>query len=283
MLYAFSAYAISLSEQRDAFFRAEKLIKRGNESSFLLEMELLQDYALYPVLQYQYLSKNLEQEREIQSFLTRYKHSRYADSLRRQWLISMAKQGRWSQFMSTYQPTKNTSLKCYYHLAQYKTGNRDEAMEAAKKIWLKPYSLPSNCNPLFSVFKLSLSYNQDVLWQRFETAMRKGKKKNVSLASSLIKHMDASGQQSAQLWLKIRRKPRLVTQPSNWNTRDPKAGKIFAQGLHLIARKQTDLAISTWNAYQRDFQIDAVTRDYVEKRLGLVSAYQGNMSTAYHH
>ncbi|MCK5926146.1 MAG: transglycosylase SLT domain-containing protein [Methylococcales bacterium] len=281
--YTLSVAALSISEQREVFFRAEKLLKQGHESSFLIEMEQLRDYALYPVLQYQYLSKHPEQEREIQSFLTRYKHSRYANSLRRQWLISIARQGRWSHFMNAYQPTKNISLQCYYHLAQYETGNRDVAMEAAKKIWLKPYSLPDNCNPLFSVFKRSSFYNQALLWQRFEIAMRKGKKKNIALASALIKNMDSSGRQSAQLWLKVRRKPILVTQPHNWNTRDPKAGKIFAQGLYLIARKKTDLAISTWNAYQRDFQIDAVTRDYVEKRLGLVSAYQGNVSTAYHH
>ncbi|MCK5872122.1 MAG: lytic murein transglycosylase, partial [Methylococcales bacterium] len=191
-----SVAALSLSDQRETFFRTEKLIAQGHERSFLIEMEQLRDYALYPVLQYQYLSKHLEQEREIQSFLTRYKHSRYANLLRRQWLISIAKQERWSHFINAYQPTENVSLQCYYHLAHYETGNQQKAMEAAQKIWLKPYSLPDNCNPLFSVFKRSSFYNQTILWQRFETAMRKGKKKNVALASALIKNMDASGRQS---------------------------------------------------------------------------------------
>jgi soluble lytic murein transglycosylase len=282
-LLSHNAVALSLSEQREAFLSAEKLLKRGHESAFLMKLDLLRDYALYPKLKYQYLTKHLEQESDIQTFLTTYQHSRYAHLLRHRWLTDIAKQGRWAYFIRHYKPTKNIALQCYYHLAQYQTGNTQVAMEATKKIWLKPYSLPDDCNALFSIFKRSPFYNEALIWERFEAAMRKGKKKNVALASALIKHLSTSGQQSAKLWQYVRRKPMTITQSHKWDTRDPKAGKIFAQGLYLLARKHTDLAVRTWNQSQNDFSIDAQTRDYVEKRLGLVLAYRGEVSEAYRH
>jgi soluble lytic murein transglycosylase len=280
-LYALSISAMTLTEQRQSFFKAEKMLKKGNDAGFLTEMNGLKDYALYPYLQYQRLKKNLNKEKEIKLFLTAYKGTRYASLLRRYWLVSMAKKGRWINFTEHYQPSKKVSLQCYYHLAQYKTGNREVALAAAKKLWLKPESSPKECNALFHVFKTSPLYNQALVWQRFKTAIRKGKKKNIALARYLAKNMSGSARKSAQLWLKVYGKPMIITEAKKWNTSDPKAGEIFSQGIYGLSRKQLNLAISTWERYKNDFKMDIGTTNYVVKRLGLISAYRGKPTQAY--
>ncbi len=282
-LYALSISAMTLTEQRQAFFKAEKLLKKGDDAGFLAEMNGLRDYALYPYLQYQRLKAHLDKEKEIELFLTAYKGSRYASLLRRYWLISMAKKGQWTNFIEYYQPSKKIALQCYYHLAQYKTGEKEVALEATKKLWLKPESSPKACNALFDIFKTSSLYNQALVWKRFKTAIRKGKKRNIALARYLAKNMPASARKSAQLWLQVYAKPTLITQPKKWNTNDPKAGEIFAQGIYGLSRKQLDLALRTWEKYQHDFKMDIETTDYVEKRLGLISAYRGKIKQAYEH
>lgn len=281
LLYTLVVSSMSLTEQRDSFFKAEKLLKKGDESAFLIEMNALRDYALYPYLQYQRLKTQLHKEKEIQLFLTAYKDSRYASLLRRYWLLSMAKKGQWTRFIEHYQPSKKMSLQCHFHLAQYKTGDTQVALEAAKKLWLKPQSAPKACHALFAIFKSSLLYDQDLAWKRFKMALRKGKKRNLALAHALVKNMPKSARKSAQLWLKVYNKPMLITQSKKWNTKDAKAGDIFAQGIYRLSRKHLDLAIRTWDAQKNDFKMDRDTSDYVEKRLGLVLAYRGKATEAH--
>jgi soluble lytic murein transglycosylase len=282
-LYALSISAMTLTEQRQSFFKAEKMLKKGDEAGFLTEMNGLRDYALYPYLQYQRLKVNLGKEKEIKLFLTAYKNSRYANLLRRYWLVSMAKKGLWTNFIEHYQPSKKIALQCYYHLAQYKTGERINALEAAKELWLKPESSPKACNALFDILKKSSLYNQALVWKRFKAALRKGKKRNIALARYLAKNMSGSAKKSARLWLKVYSKPMIITNTKKWDTRDLKAGEIFSQGIYSLSRKQLDLAINTWRRYKNDFKMDNETTDYVEKRLGLISAYRGKVTQAYTH
>jgi soluble lytic murein transglycosylase len=281
LLYTLIASSMSLTAQRESFFKAEKLLKKGDAIGFLTEMNGLRDYALYPYLQYQRLKTQLHKDKEIQLFLSAYQGSRYAHLLRRRWLISMAKKGQWTNFIKHYQPSKKVSLQCYYHLAQYKIGDSALALVAAKKIWLTPQSLPKACNPLLTLFEKSTVYNQALVWQRFQAALRIGKKRNISLAHYLAKNMPPVARKSARLWLKIYNQPMLITQPKKWNSHDQKAGEIFAQGIYRLSRKHLDLAISTWNDHKKDFTMNSDTTDYAEKRLGLVLAYRGRVTEAH--
>ncbi|MDQ7089526.1 MAG: transglycosylase SLT domain-containing protein [Methylococcales bacterium] len=281
LLTALPISALSLTEQREAFFNAEKLLKKGNETEFLIAKRGLRDYALYPYLHYHYLKTHLDKDKEIQLYLTAYNKSRYANLLRRYWLVSMAKKGQWTKFIANYQPSKKQSLQCYYHLAQYKTGETNLALKAAKGLWLSPTSLPKACNPLFSIFEKSSEYTQDLIWERFKIALRKGKKKNIALANYLAKTMSGSAKKSAQLWLKVYNKPMIITNPKKWNTEDAKAGDIFSQGIYRLSRKHLELAISTWDRYQKEFKMTTESADYAKKRLGLVLAYRGKPSRAY--
>jgi len=53
------ASKLPLEKQRKSFLSAEKLIQKGRYSQFFKVAGTLEDYPLYPYLQYQWLKKNL--------------------------------------------------------------------------------------------------------------------------------------------------------------------------------------------------------------------------------
>ena len=279
--YMSTASAMSLETQREAFLKAETLLKKGDETGFLSEMNALKDYALYPYLQYQWLKNNLHKEREIQLFFTAYKDSRYAELLRQEWLLKLAEQGQWQKFLDNYQTSKKIALQCNYQLAKYKTGEQQQALEAAKNLWLEPYSQPPECNDLFSVFTKSSLFTQDLVWQRFKAALRTGKKRGFQLAQYLTKQMSGEEKRSAQLWLKVHSKPAIITNSKKWDTKGFNAGDIFAHGIYRLSREKLGLAIKIWENDKNDYQISEDSLDYTEKNLGLRLAYKGQHYAAY--
>lgn len=252
-LFTTNSYSATLTEQRESFLKAESLLKKGREADFLTQMNGLKDYAMYPYLQYRWLKNNLNKEKEIKVFLSTYKDSRYAEILRDKWLAAAAKQGQWQKVVEFYEPSRKTAAQCYYHLARYKTGEKQAALAEAKALWLKPRSQPPACNGLFAVFKKSSLFSQDLVWQRFLAALDKGKKKNLRLAGYLVKQMSSANKKRAQLCLKIRQ----------------------------MSRKKLNSAIKKWESEKHNFKNDTDTTDFVEKRLGLVLAYRGQPSSSY--
>ena len=137
------------------------------------------DYPLYPYLQYQWLKNNLLQTDKIPAFLSAYKNTRYADLLRFKWLNYLANNERWSDFLHYYKKSDNTVLECQFYWANYKAGNQLLALNEAKRLWVTGDSLPNECDTLLSALVLSPLLTSDLIWQRFELAL---KKNNRSLA-----------------------------------------------------------------------------------------------------
>ncbi|MGZ8185338.1 MAG: transglycosylase SLT domain-containing protein, partial [Methylobacter sp.] len=85
-----SVLSSPLDRQRSDFLMAEKLIAERNDQALLNLSAGLQDYPLYPYLQYQWLINYLPQTDKILAFLSVYKDTRYADLLRSKWLYYLA-------------------------------------------------------------------------------------------------------------------------------------------------------------------------------------------------
>ncbi len=136
VFFPVAALSSKLDRQRSDFLQAEKLIAQGKISAFLDVSASLRDYPLYPYLQYQWLKDNLQYEDRVHAFLSTYKDTRYAESLKFRWLGNLARNERWHEFLQHYVPTENSSLECQYNLALYNTGNRQQALDAAKRLWV---------------------------------------------------------------------------------------------------------------------------------------------------
>lgn len=255
---------------REDFLRAEKLVAMQNSSDFIKESSPLKDYVLYPYLQYQWLSHNLDRNRDVKKFLTTHQDSRYAQLLRNKWLYRLGQKKYWGTLIEQYRSTRDVAIRCYYHRARYARGFRRTALSAAKKLWEVGHSQPDNCEPLFEALKKSALFTPDLIWRRFRAAL---KKNNLRLAQYIKGLMNDKDSREAELWLKIYNNPSLVTQSADWHRNHSRAGLLFADAVDRMAGKDPQLAAKTWDENNQDYLIPQQRVREIERRLALSLAY----------
>ena len=262
-------FSASLDQQRQDFLLAEKLLEQGNEQAFLTLSSTLTDYPLYPYLQYQWLKNNLSQTDKVLGFLSDYNDTRYADLLRSKWLVYLGDNERWGEFIRYYQADEDTALECRFFLANYKLGNQQLALNEAKRLWAIGSTLPKECDGLLSALALSPELTPDLIWQRFESAL---KKDNKILASTMQQLLDKPGQELAEVWLQVHKKPELILD-SQFLSGNEQQGRIFAHGVDRMAKSDLDLAITVWDSKKQTLVIDGQTAGQLERRLALALAH----------
>ncbi|UCB55015.1 MAG: transglycosylase SLT domain-containing protein [Thiotrichales bacterium] len=266
-----------LDSLRELFLKAEIALQRKNDTDYFMLADQLEGYPLYPYLQYQWLKNHLDRERQVTHFLEEHESSRYAAILKRRWLFHLAKKKQWQTFIDNFSATSNTRLNCYYHLAQYHTGEQQAALEGAKKLWAVGRSQPKTCDPLFAELKKSNLFNQELFWLRFDAALQNNK---TSLAKYVKKLMTVGDQRTADLWLELHRDPETHIPELLSRAETPQTGSMFAHAINRLARKDVYLAIDFWDNNKQRFDISAEQSNKVEKRLALKLAYK-NESDAY--
>jgi soluble lytic murein transglycosylase len=261
----------ALEQQRTDFLQAEKLIAQGDDEAFWDISESLKDYPLYSYLQYQWLKNNLHQTSRILGFLSEYKDTRYAGLLRSQWLNYLAQHENWYEFLQHYHASGNSALECQFYWAKYKTGDAQLALNESKRLWTVGKSLPKDCDALISALTKSPLFTQELIWQRFELAL---KKDNVQLAEYLKRLL--KDQVIADVWLQIHKKPALIENNALWINPDQQGGRIFAHAIDRMAKTDPELAIQIWDDRKRHFAMDAQTDQRLERRLALALAFTKN-------
>ena len=142
-------------------------------------------------------------------------------------------------------------------------------MNEAKRLWAIGSTLPKECDGLLSALALSPELTPDLIWQRFESAL---KKDNKTLASTVQQLLDKSGQALAEVWLQVHKKPELImdSQFLNGNERQ---GRIFAHGVDRMAKSDLDFAITVWDSKKQTLVIDGQTVGQLERTLALALAH----------
>ena len=271
-----------LAHLRQLFLQAEQALKNKKEAEYFLLADQLKEYPLYPYLQYKWLKKHLDHEKQVRHFLEQHESSRYASFLKRKWLNHLAKQKQWPLFLQYYTKSSNTSLNCHYHIAQFHTGNKQAALEGAKDLWAVGRSQPRVCDPLFAQLKKSSLFTQDLLWQRFDAALQNNK---VKLATYVKKLMSDKHQSTAQLWLNLHKNPSRHMQKLLSSEITAQSALMLNHAINRLARKDITAAIEIWDANKQQFKVensatDKLARDKIEKRLAFKLVYKKD-SAAY--
>ena len=269
VFFSGTVFSGTLDQQRQDFLLAERLLEQSDEPAFLNLSSTLADYPLYPYLQYQWLKNNLAYTDKIPAFLSAYKDTRYADLLRVKWLEYLADSERWSEFIDYYQAGDNAALACQFYWANYKLGNQQLALDEAQRLWAIGDTQPKECDGLLSALTLSPALTPDLIWQRFESAL---KKDNKSLAIAAQQLLDKPGQDLAEAWLQVHKKPELIL-VNQFLSGNEQQGRIFAHGVDRMAKSDLDLAVTVWDSKKHTLVIDEQTAGQLERRLALALAH----------
>lgn len=261
----------SLRAMRKTFLQAEQYLKQDRESDYFALADSLKNYPLYPYLQYQWLRKHLDDNDSILAFLHDYTDSRYAPLLHTKWLTHLGQTQQWPTFIQNYKKSDNSELQCYFAQAQYQNQQQAAALETAKQFWLSGKSMSTACDSLFETLKTSASFNSDLVWQRFQAAL---KQNNSQLATQLLPLFAQSDRKMADIWLKLHIKPHQITEPAAWKKSYPDAGILFAHAIVRWLEDDPQAALQAWDAKKKSFEIPADIIADTEKRLGMELAFR---------
>ncbi len=260
-------------ELRQLFLQAEQAVKERDELVYRRLAKQLQDYPLYPYLQYQWLKQNLDDAQQVRQFLQQHQATRYAPLLRSRWLYHLARNKNWDAFLEYYRGGGDTRLQCYYRRAQFHTGKRDEALAGAADLWAVGKSQPKACDPLFAQLKKSSLFTTALLWKRFQAAMQNH---NTRLAKYVKKLMPSSAQRTASLWLKLHHNPARYLPELLKHDDIAQAPAIFVHAVKRLASRDVQRAVEWWDANQQRFDLTTTQRNNTQTRLAMKLAYENH-------
>ena len=181
-----AAFADSLQEQRQRYSQIRQAWDAKQMDVVAQLMPTLQDYPLYPYLEYRQLSQDLSQDTVlgINNFVNRYPTLPAAKSLKNQFVSELARRDDW-QGLLIFSPQEppTAQAKCYWYYANYATGHQRVAWQGARSIWMTGRSLPAGCDRLFSAWQSSGDFSADQILTRLLLSFKAG---NDRLTNQLI-------------------------------------------------------------------------------------------------
>jgi soluble lytic murein transglycosylase len=260
-----------LAEQRRAFLRAERALKQGDRPRFEQLLASLGDYPLYPYLIYADLEQRLSTAPagEVESFLEDYADTPLAPRLRRAWLKTLYRQGRWSDVTRAYRPTADSATRCRYLHALYQTGKRDAALDQVEELWLVGYSQPPACDAVFDIWRQAGRLTPALTWARVRLAMRSG---YPGLAGYLARFLPRKERDLVVLWRRMRSSPASVLKSGGFPADHPLVPEILAYGIQRLARQAPEQAAQEWQKLKDRYAFSDEQVAEVRRSVGLALA-----------
>ncbi|WP_264289780.1 murein transglycosylase [Duffyella gerundensis] len=205
-----SAFADSLNEQRERYQQIKQAWDNKQMDTVQQMLPGLQDYPLYPYLEYRLLSQNLDNETSlaVSNFIRRYPTLPPVRTLSSRFVNELARRQDWSGLLA-FSPTEPepVAARCNWYYAKWATGQQQVAYDAAKTIWLRGTALPAECDKLFSAWQATGDLSPITTLARMRLAMEKG---NDSLVIALAKTLPADYQTMAAALTTLQNDPQTV-------------------------------------------------------------------------
>ncbi|WP_435930487.1 murein transglycosylase [Dryocola sp. BD613] len=204
------ARADSLDEQRNRYAQIKQAWDNRQMEVVQQMLPGLQDYPLYPYLQYRLLTDDLMNEPavSVSQFIQANPTLPPARSLKTRFVNELARREDWRGLLAfSPEPPGTTESKCNYYYAKWNTGQADAAWSGAKTLWLSGKNLPASCDRLFSAWRSSGTQDPLAYLERIRLAMKEG---NTSLVTSLANQMPADYQTIASSLISLQNDPDTV-------------------------------------------------------------------------
>ena len=267
-------------EQRSRFLQAESALKQGDMTRFRRLRDSLNDYPLYPYLEFADISRRLASTSndEIEEFLARYSETPLAWRLRGAWLKLLARRGDWQKYLDVHEQSNNATKRCQWLRALINANQADKAMPHVESLWLVGRSQPSACDPVFKAWRSAGYLTRERVWKRFELAIRNGRG---SLATYLVRYLDAEEQPLAREWLRVRKQPARVMVVARSGGDPDTVEAILVYGIERMARRDPDRAASTWESLRTRFVFSGSAVATLHRRIGLSYAFAHRVEALY--
>jgi len=263
----------NIESQRQIFQQASRALALNQVSRFKHLLTEIEDYPVQPYLIYDALRRHINRasNEKVEKFLERYKDYPFSYHLRAKWLSTLAKRKDWENYLTFFDNRDNTRLQCLAFQARLHLGKIDGINEEIKKIWLRGYSQPVECDMAFTYF---LDTNEDAnkaIWLRIEKAFQV---RRPNLARFLGKKLNDSDRKIVDLWYRAHRRPEQTLKTLLKAGDEAINRTIIVHAIDRLARKNSLKARDTWQAFHAKFEFNHAQRDRLSQRIALSAAYQ---------
>ncbi len=263
----------SIEDQRQIFQQASRALALKQPSKFKQLLGQIEDYPAQPYLIYDALRQDIRHasKQRVAEFLDRYEDFPFSYHLRNKWLTILGKRKDWKNYLLFFDNRDNARLQCLAFQARLKLGKTENINQDIRKLWLRGYSQPDECDVAFDHFLNTYADAQEVIWLRIEKAFQA---RRPGLAKYLGKKLHESDREIVDLWYHAHRRPeQTLTQLGKLDDEQINR-KIIVHAIDRLARRDSLKARDTWQDMSHKFQFSADQRDRLDQRIALSAAYQ---------
>ncbi len=143
------AHADSLDEQRSRYAQIKQAWDNKQMDVVGQLMPTLQDYPLYPYLEYRQINGDLMNQPAltVTNFVRAHPTLPAARTLQNRFVNELARREDWRGLLA-FSPDKpgTTEAQCNYYFAKFNVGETQQAWDGAKTLWLTGKSQPNACD-----------------------------------------------------------------------------------------------------------------------------------------
>ncbi|MBT8046904.1 MAG: transglycosylase SLT domain-containing protein [Xanthomonadales bacterium] len=275
---AWPAAANTKLSQREAFAEAWQAAARGKTAEFERLMPGLENYLLFPYLQYEDLRFRRADVpvEDMAAFLHSHRDWAFSAGLKTAWLRTLGKRRNWDALVRYAPGSKNTEVRCHLARARINLGQTTDLLPEVRSLWAVGESQPKACDPAFSWLRKQGGITPGLAWERIRRAMDARQPK---LVVYLTRYLGPEDQVWADRWYQQDRGGyRRLDSARKWPDSD-QGRDITAYGLRRLARSDPDRAWKIYRAIEGGFGWPAGVRAGITRELALWSAVEGADAT----
>ena len=264
--------------QREEFTRAWQAAARGDRAVFQSLKPGLQDYLLYPYLQYEDLRyrRGKVDPAEMASFLNTHDDWAFTGGLRTAWLRTTGKNGNWDALIQYAGDPSDTEVRCYLAQARIRNDLTDGMEEEARKLWAVGKSQPEACDPVFAWLQKQGGITPGLAWERIRLAMEA---RQPRLTIYLARFVAEEDRVWVDRWQQQDRSGyHRLDRASGWEDQ-AKSRDITDYGIRRLARSDPDRAWEILKALDGPMQWGEDRRGGILREVALWSAVDGVAGT----
>jgi soluble lytic murein transglycosylase len=266
-------------QDREQFSRAWKAASRGERKVFLQLMPTLEDYLLYPYLQYEDLRfrRASADDQAMATFLDVHRDWAFTAGLRTAWLKALGKKARWGSLIKYANGSGDTEVRCYLAHARIERGQTDGLVAVAQRLWAVGKSQPDACDPVFKWLREQGGITPGLAWERIRLAMEA---RQPRLTLYLARFIPDSERSWVERWQQQDRTGyRRIDRAQQWP--DGKKGRqITSYGLRRLARSDPDRAWQVLQALDGHFDWSPDVEGAILREIALWSAVEVSAETS---
>lgn len=263
----------SIEQQRAIFQDASFALNSNQITRYNQLLDKLDGYPVKAYLEYDALKRRMHQasKNEVSKFLNDYQDYPFNYHLRSKWLSVLAKRQDWANYLLFFDDRDNTRFQCLAFQARLNLGIDESINEEIKKVWLRGYSQPSECDEAFDYLLNTYVDAEQVIWLRIDRAFEA---RRPNLARYLGKKLDLEDQEVVETWYQAHIRPEKSLKSLARSIDNVQNRKIIVHALDRLAGKNSLTANAIWNDLKPKFNFNDDQKNRLDRRIALSAAYQ---------